>query len=244
KWVALLSVLGALAIYSHTKMPRPSRCGFGVGIYLFLSKDRGKGHRAIGSLLFLPMIVFFVASMLLNLSSGMTVISWLQYEVRNFHYHQIFSYLHPYNVSSWLWPFWASTPMFEGKRSVIAMGNPFVLWLMVPVLGYLCCRWWKERDAALLFILIGFFVNYLSWLVYDLLGLTPFFKSRGLFFYYFMPALPFYFIGLGYLLDKMLSHKYARLAAWTYLLAVVLSFAVLSPVAYGMEGWLTVIWKR
>jgi len=222
KWAALFSVLGA-----------------GL-IYFILSKEDKRSVNCLGYLFGLPVAVFFIVSMFLNLSAGMDVVSWLGFEARNLKYHMIYSYVHPYWAWAWGWPFLLrATPFFLVKtlkgamQAVLAFGNPAVYWVMLPALAYLVYEYIKKRSAMLLFILIGFFGAYLPWVIYDAARMTPLLKGRVLFFYYFLPALPFYLMGLAHILDKLLDNRRGRIVAISYLILLFALFLLFSPLLYG-----------
>ncbi|MFC1637501.1 glycosyltransferase family 39 protein [Candidatus Margulisiibacteriota bacterium] len=223
KWVALLSLLSVLAIY------------------FLISRDPKKVARGLAQLLLFPVLIFLLASLYFNLSAGMTPLSWAQFEINNFLHHRQFSYVHPHTAPAWSWPFLLKATPFHssdvGKdmvRVVVAFGNPAVYWVMLPVLAYLVYAFRKKRQPALLFVLIGFFGFYLPWLIYQLLALTPMFKTRTVFFYYFMPAIPFYLMGLSYVLDNLLKDRRGRVAAGSYLALVLGLFFYFSPIIYGL----------
>jgi dolichyl-phosphate-mannose--protein O-mannosyl transferase len=222
KWVALLAIIS------------------GFLIHLAISKDPKKISRGLIRLVLFPLLLFVVVTLILNLSSGMNPLSWFQFEVRNFEYHQMFSYRHLFNASAWSWPLLLrSTPLFGSRMGenltsfIIAFGNPAVYWLIIPVILYLIYELLKKRNHSLLFILIGFFGAYLPYLIYEYLGKIYQAPTRGLFFYYFLPAVPFYLSGLAYLLDNMLNNRKRKYFAIIYLILVAALFLYFSPLLYG-----------
>ncbi|HVN67126.1 MAG TPA: glycosyltransferase family 39 protein, partial [Candidatus Sulfotelmatobacter sp.] len=225
-----IPVLAALAIYSHTKTPPQAARHFGVGIYLTQSCDRSKSRNGLLYLFFTPLIVLVLVSAYLNFSAGMTLRAWTEFEVVNLINTLKFSYVHPFATPAWTWPLvLLPTPFVlidlgHGLVSLVfAFGNPLVYWPLVPVMLYLIRQYLRSRNSSLSFVLIGFWFAYLLWLSYDLLG------GRHLFFYYFLPLLPFYLLGLAYLLDKLMFSRRGRLLAALYLLLVFLAFIYYSP---------------
>ena len=213
----------------------------GFLIYLAISADPKRLLRGFIRLIILPLLLFIVVSLLLNLSGGMNPLTWAQFEVKNFEYHQMFSYHHPFNAAAWTWPFLLrSTPFFGAQMGpdltgyIIAFGNPAVYWLLVPVMIYLLYEFQKKRNTSVLFILIGFICAYLPWLVYEYLGKMYIIYARGLFFYYFLPAVPFYLAGLAYVLDNLFNNKVGKIAVVLYLILVAALFLFFSPLLYGL----------
>lgn len=237
KWVALLSILSAWLIY------------------ILSSKDPRRHFKSLMHLILFPAAIFFLASLYLNLSAGMGLISWIQYELNNLRYFRLFSYIHPAHASAWGWPFLLkATPFYvadvgkEMVRAVIAFGNPAVYWVMLPVLVYLIYEFWKKRSPSLLFVLIGFLGAYLPWLLYNGLMKTPFIQERGMFFYYFMPAIPFYLMGLSHILDLCLKSRAGRIIVALYLVLIIGLFLFFSPLLYALPVSLSyfkkLIWLR
>jgi dolichyl-phosphate-mannose--protein O-mannosyl transferase len=223
KWIALLGILS------------------GFMIYLSVSSDLKKISKGLLRLILFPLLLFVLITLVLNLSAGMNPLSWLQFEIRNFNYHQMFSYHHPFNAPAWTWPLDLRSTPFLGNRMgenlsrfIIAFGNPAVYWPIIPVMLFLLYKYLKKNDHSLLFILVGFSGAYLPWLLYDYLSGIYHFASRGLFFYYFLPAIPFYLAGLAYLLDDMLKYKKGRIFVVLYILLVVTLYIFFSPLLYGI----------
>ncbi len=213
----------------------------GFLIYSLAGVDPKKRIRGVTHLVLFPLFIFALVSMYLNLSAGVDPLSWARYELRNLEYHRIYAFVHPHSARAWGWPLvLKSTPFYgmeAGKgmlRAVIAFGNPLVYWPMIPVFAYLICEYLRKKDPSLLFVLIGFFGLYLPWLVYEGIAALPQFARRGVFFFYFMPAIPFYLMGLSYLLDRMLDHKWGRALAIIYLALVIGSFLFFAPLLYGL----------
>lgn len=237
KWIALLGILS------------------GFMIYLSASSDPKKISKGLLRLILFPLFLFVLITLILNLSAGMNPLSWLQFEIRNFTYHQMFSYHHPFNTPAWTWPLDLRSTPFLGNRMgtdlnqfVIAFGNPAVYWLIIPVMLFLLYKYLKKNNHSLLFILIGFSGAYLPWLLYDYLSGIYHFASRGLFFYYFLPAIPFYLAGLAHLLDEMLNNNIGKYFAIIYLIIVAGLFLYFSPILYGfpisLEHLNNLIWSK
>jgi dolichyl-phosphate-mannose-protein mannosyltransferase len=216
KWVALLSLLSAILIY------------------LLRSRDPKKWRRGLAQLVLLPPALYFLVSLYFHLSAGMDLLAWIQFEISNLQHHRAYTYIHPHVASAWSWPFLLKSTPFHSSdagremvRVVIAFGNPAIYWVMVPVLGYLIYEFWKKRNPSLIFVFIGFFGFYLPWLAFE------FFKARGVFFYYFLPAIPFYLMGLSHILDECLEGKAGKIAAFLYLALVAGLFIYFSPLLFG-----------
>ncbi len=222
----------------------PSAFGIlsGLIIYYALSQDPKKISKGLIRLLLYPAFLYIAVLLLLNLSAGTNAFSWMRFEINNFMYHSVILFQPAYNASALTWPLLLrSTPMFISQmgenlvRVVIAFGNPAVYWLMVPVFLFLINEYQnrKEKDPSVLFVLIGFFGMYLPWLIYEALVKLYVIAGRGLFFYYFLPAVPFYIAALASLLDRWLDTRVGRIVVPVYLAIVLAMFIYFSPIIYG-----------
>jgi dolichyl-phosphate-mannose--protein O-mannosyl transferase len=201
---------------------------------MLAGRDPRKGF---GYLLVYPLILFLLISLFLNLSAGMNIVSWARFEIGNLINQQQFSYVHPFRAPAWTWPFLLrSTPFYAAEagrdrvQTIIAFGNPAVYWLAILVMFWLLLKYLRERNFSLLFILIGFFGSFLPWVIYDL----PFLHNPRLFFYYFLPSIPFYIMGLSYALDGLFHDRRGRILAILYLSLVFALFFFFSPLLYGL----------
>jgi dolichyl-phosphate-mannose--protein O-mannosyl transferase len=217
KWSAALSVISSLVIY------------------LILAKDKSRLKNGFVYLILFPFALFILISLFLNLSAGMTVPSWIKFEINNFLSFQRLAHSHPHYAPAWTWPLVLKpTPLYGNNldtafpQLIIAMGNPLVYWLIIPVFLFLIYDHYKTKDPSLLFILIGFFGFYLPWLFYP--------TRAGFFFYYFLPTVPFYLLGLSHVLDRLMSSKPGKCLAYLYLAAVLAAFLLYSPLLYGFPA--------
>ena len=80
---------------------------------------------------------------------------------------------------------------------IYALGNPLTFWLGIIAISYLVGKFIESRDRGILLILAGYFVFWVPWI------LTP----RIMFFYHYLPSIPFLSIAFGYVLAKIYSSK-------------------------------------
>ena len=131
----------------------------------------------------------------------------------------------------WQWPLalrpvWYSVTYFPDRvAKSYANGNPALYWAFVPAVTWLSVVWWRSRNAALVPLAIGFFGQWLPWM------LVP----RCAFVYHFLPAVPFGAIAVAAAVVGVFDlGRWGRIAAAVYLLAVVLVFAWLFPIYAGL----------
>jgi dolichyl-phosphate-mannose-protein mannosyltransferase len=142
-------------------------------------------------------------------------------EQRNvFGYHANLKEPHPYFSAWWKWP-WLVRPtwyFYEQKndwvRGIVAIGNPALWWLSVPVTLYALWRGVRARNPRYLFAAMGFLCLYLPW------GISPRTLNFG---HYLFEAIPYACLSLGLILDELWDGP-AGLVARSYLVLLWLLF--------------------
>lgn len=131
------------------------------------------------------------------------------------------------------------------EAEVIALGNPAIWWLAIPMLLVLIGLWFAWRDWRALMILVLFACTFVPWLFYE---------SRQMFFYYALPCLPFIVLGLtmvaGWVLGPPGADGTRRLyGAWgvgAYAVLVLVLFFFFLPILTGVtlpyDHWHWRIW--
>jgi dolichyl-phosphate-mannose--protein O-mannosyl transferase len=151
-------------------------------------------------------------------------------------YHAHLDATHSYFSRWWTWP-WLYRPTWYSwwsgngwVRGIVALGNPAVWWLSVPVSSWAIWTGVRWRDPRRVFAGAGFFCLYLPW------GLSP----RTLnFSHYLFEAIPYACLALGILLDRtwdgrhpLLARGYVVVATLLFLLFLPLLTAI--PVPMGL----------
>jgi dolichyl-phosphate-mannose--protein O-mannosyl transferase len=147
----------------------------------------------------------------------------LQVEVWNYHAH--LNAEHPYFSAWWTWP-WLYRPTWYHFRQVentiygiVAIGNPALWWVSVPVSLWALVSGLRARDFGRLFGGAGFFALYLPW------GLSPRTLNYN---HYLFEAIPYACLSLGVLLDRHWTERWRWLARG-YLALVVGLFLFFYP---------------
>jgi len=139
------------------------------------------------------------------------------------HYHTTLTAGHPYYSTWWEWlldirPVFYYVDRTNGYvANTYNLGNPLLYWFFPLALVAAAILIFKRRDLALALILAAALINWLPW------ALSP----RGMFFYHFLPTVPFMVLMVAYglsLLWRSGSRWLARLAVG-YTAVVFLSFA-------------------
>lgn len=105
-----------------------------------------------------------------------------------FHYHSTIDADHPYASSWFQWPAMIRPILYYTKnygnglaRGISAFGNPMVWWVGLAVIPHQLYLAIFRRDRAAAFLAVGFFAEYLPWLL----------VSRCTFIYHYFPCVPF-----------------------------------------------------
>lgn len=135
-------------------------------------------------------------------------------------YHANLNSPHPYFSKWWTW-WWLYRPtwyFYEQKdgwvRGIIALGNPALWLLSLPVTLYSLVSGLRARDPRRLFAAFGFLCLYLPW------GLAP---RKLNFSHYLFEAIPYACLSLGMILDRLWDGPWRWLAR-SYLALVWLLF--------------------
>jgi len=140
-------------------------------------------------------------------------------------YHADLRATHPYFSKWYTWP-WLYRPTWyyyqpEGcfVRGIVALGNPALWWVSVPVSLWALATGIRARDPRRLFTGAGFFALYLPW------GISP----RTLnYSHYLFEAIPYACLTLGLVLDRFWDGPQRALAR-AYVLLVLLLFFFFLP---------------
>jgi dolichyl-phosphate-mannose--protein O-mannosyl transferase len=141
------------------------------------------------------------------------------------HYHATLQAKHPYFSKWYTWP-WLYRPtwyFFKQDtcfvRGIVAIGNPPLWWVSVPVSAWALATGMRGRDPRRVFAGAGFFALYLPW------GLSP----RTLnYSHYLFEAIPYACLTLGLVLDQLWDGR-LRPVARCYVALVLLMFLFFLP---------------
>ena len=187
-------------------------------------QSRFRPPAAQGVLLFVALAVvpavIYVASYAGRLDGALLVRPWAETSwVRAFIVRQTAMlthhtgplYVHPYMSPAWSWLsdkrpvlFYFRDAGAAGYQEILGFGNPLVWWTALVALAVIICHIVKRRRIELHegFILAGFAAGYVPWFVLS---------RQEAFLYYILPAVPFLYLGLAYVVVGV-SSRYLRVA--------------------------------
>lgn len=130
--------------------------------------------------------------------SGHTIDQFIELQKQMWWYHTGLTATHPYQSSWWSWPLmlrpiWLFTDSKDNLvANIYALGNPFVFWGGLVAMGFMGVMAVARRQKELLFILVSWGLLFLPWA----------FSPRIMFFYHYLPALPFLALSIGWFLSR------------------------------------------
>ncbi|MBM3269387.1 MAG: phospholipid carrier-dependent glycosyltransferase [Candidatus Sericytochromatia bacterium] len=233
--------------------------GFGIiGLHWLVA--RRKWLRAGGTALFVPRLLIYVVAVpvLIYVASYIpwflqkgdhTLAELWQMQKNMWGYHAGMVATHNYQSPWWTWPFMHRPTWYyfhdwkNGTVSgIVAIGNPAVWWVYVPVFGLLAYHLWRTRDWRLAFLLAFGTGLWFAW------GVQP---RKLVFMHYLFEAIPFLCMGIAYLISRLFESRETRPVAWTYLAVAAGLFVFWYPLLtaipvpwafYSAHIWVSPFW--
>jgi len=157
---------------------------------------------------------------------------------------------HSYESPAWSWlllkrpvSYFFETDTQGRYKEIFATGNPFVWWPAALAVLYAAYRWVKDRNLASPegIIVGGFIATYLVWLPLSFTG------RSATFIFYFLPAVPFLCLALGYMATRIGNSWEAKAAIALFSVGAIGLFAfyypLLAETALPKRDWNKRIWK-
>jgi dolichyl-phosphate-mannose--protein O-mannosyl transferase len=169
-------------------------------------------------------------------------------------YHSKLVATHPYQSPWDTWPI-TQRPVYyyvspTGDAKIYALGNPILFWFALPALAFALWqglkRWrlsyaddtgdisvagrWNWLEFGLVFVVVGYLAFLLPW------ALAP----RIMFFYHFLPSVPFMLLALGYTVWRLWQVPWGKAIAVALPVAAVVTFLYFYPhwAAVPVPTWL------
>jgi dolichyl-phosphate-mannose-protein mannosyltransferase len=255
KWSGFFLLFGIVAAYLLIQILR----GWGVSFrdprdsdfYGANSWTRMRAPQAFAALILAPLAVYVATYVPQMIHAG----SLYEFIASHQKMHEIMSGnpgTHPYSSTWWRWPLemrpvWqlfhidgeaASWGPDNPAQAIVALANPFVLALGEIAVCVVLGRWLRRRDSNAMIIAVGFFAQWLPWVV----------NPKGLeFSFYYFPSVVCLGPAIGALVLRGPANRpglaaYALLAVagatFVFFLPVLSAQFGVSPQAYSARIWL------
>ena len=199
--------------------------GFLALVLLCVRRERLRERREMSLLLaaaaLIPLV--YAASYIPWMAQGHSLADLVRLQQRMLETHSAMNETHRYGSPWYTWPWLVRpslyfyeppTPAYPFVVVVMAIGNPAVWWLSVPASLAALVIGIRRRDPRPLFCAAGFACAYLFWAV----------AARPLqFAHYFLDAVPYACLSLGFLLDRAWDGRWRWLCRAYVVLAVLLA---------------------
>lgn len=147
-----------------------------------------------------------------------------------YQYHANLQATHPFTSPWYTWsimlkPVWYYVGYYTGgvKATISGIGNPVIWWVGAFSLIFLIYDIIKNKKKETFFLIV---VILSMWLPYAFIG-------RVMFLYHFFPVLPFMMLSIVRLLQYVTEKWKTDKVIYTYLLLVLIGFALFYPIASG-----------
>jgi len=152
--------------------------------------------------IFIPPLIYLASYIPMFLVGGHTLKTFVDVQRQMWWYHTNLKATHPYTSKWYTWPFlirpiWLYTSgVISGKvANIYAMGNPAVFWMGLVSVFISLYYSFSEGDRKLALVIFSYLVFFIPWAV----------SPRIMFFYHYLPSIPFMAIAIGYVLRKNLK---------------------------------------
>jgi dolichyl-phosphate-mannose--protein O-mannosyl transferase len=182
------------------------------------------------SLAIVPLLIYWL-SYVPFMAQGHTPLEVAQLQPRMWRTMAAYGGDHPYTSAWYTWPWLYRPPLFHYEqtgpgpvRIVLAIGNPAVWWLSIPVTIAALAHGLRQRDPRPLFGAVGLCFTYFTWAI----------ASRGLqYSHYFFESIPFACLSLAFFVDRAWDGRFGVFCK-AYLVLTALLFLHFIPVLVGL----------
>ncbi len=160
-----------------------------------------------------------------NKSSTFNVETFIGLQEQMYWYHTRLKATHPYQSipSQWVFdlrPVWIYVDYKDNMvANIYNLGNPLFMWFGLVSIIFLLFEFIRKRTMAIAIVLIGYLGFFLPWVG----------SPRIMFYYHYMPAVPFLAIATGYVLNKLFSEKFGKIFVGLFLLLLAILFIYFFP---------------
>lgn len=167
-------------------------------IFVLWLKRKNKFKPSILWFMLLPFAVYLL-SYLPMFTTGHDLKIWWGMQQQMWWYHTNLKATHPYTSPWWSWPFlirpiylYTSSEVGGLVSRIYAMGNPVVFWFGLVSIGLCAIYSYLERNKGLGLVVFSYLIFFVPWAA----------SPRIMFFYHYLPSIPFLAIATGYILRR------------------------------------------
>ncbi len=160
-----------------------------------------------------------------NKSSVFNVETFIGLQQQMYWYHTRLKATHPYQSTPSQWafdlrPVWIYVDYKDNTiANIYNSGNPLFMWFGLVSIILLLFEFIRKRTLTIAMVLIGYLGFFLPWVG----------SPRIMFYYHYMPAVPFLAIATGYVLNKLLSQRIGKVLVITFLFLLFALFVYFLP---------------
>ena len=140
-------------------------------------------------------------------------------------YHTNLKAHHPYQSVPLQWfldlrPVWIYVD-YSNKTiaNIYNLGNPLFMWFGLAAMIFLLFDYIKERNLNQGIVIFSYLAFFVPWAA----------SPRIMFYYHYLPAVPFLAIATGYVLNKLFASSSGRIVVAVYLFILVALFIYFLP---------------
>ena len=160
-----------------------------------------------------------------NKPSAFNVETFIGLQQQMYWYHTNLRATHPYQSKPVQWvfdlrPVWIYVDYKDNTiANIYNLGNPLFMWFGITSVIFLFFEYLRKRTLSIAAVLIGYLGFFLPWVD----------SPRIMFYYHYLPAVPFLAIATGYVLSKLFSETMGKIFVGMFLLSLVILFIYFFP---------------
>lgn len=160
-----------------------------------------------------------------NSPSAFNINTFVELQQQMYWYHTGLKATHPYQSKPLQWvfdlrPVWIYVDYKDTTiANVYNLGNPLFMWFGLTSVIFLIFEFFYKKSKAIGIVLIGYFGFFLPWLN----------SPRIMFYYHYLPAVPFLAVATGYVLNKLFEEKKGKVFVEIFLMALFILFVYFFP---------------
>lgn len=160
-----------------------------------------------------------------NKPSAFNVETFIGLQEQMYWYHTRLKATHPYQSipSQWVFdlrPVWIYVDYKDNMvANIYNLGNPLFMWFGLVSIIFLLFEFIRKRTMAIAIVLIGYLGFFLPWVG----------SPRIMFYYHYMPAVPFLAIATGYVLNRLWYGKIGKAFVIIFLFLLLALFIYFLP---------------